>query len=150
MSTTDSTNNLNFDTQEEPGHESNSEEEMTTPPSYGVCDSVEQFVKKFPDFEGEYYFGPVFRQNQETRYGGWRWHKWGPYIGEHDISGIEYIYEADGENGNPLIDVQFCFTDNHTHSFGIQYYKYKIDKGNYQMLHAMPNAEQSLYMMMLM
>jgi hypothetical protein len=63
------------------------------PPPYGICDYEEQFYKKYPKFSGY----------------DWRWHKWGDYIGDYDLSGIEYLYEANGKNGRPLIDIQYFF-----------------------------------------
>ena len=32
--------------------------------------------------------------HQEPGEGGWRWHKWGPYIGKHDIQ-CEYLADED-------------------------------------------------------
>lgn len=83
-------------------------EAIEKPPSYGVCDSVEQFASKYPHFEGIVNFTPVYREKQRA-YGSWRWHKWGPYIGIHDIYDIEYLYEADGKEGRPLINEQWLF-----------------------------------------
>src|SRR5439155_5400474 len=77
-------------------------------PIYGVCDSVEQFVEKFPEFNGIIYLVPVYRSDQPKR-DGWRWHKWGPYVGNYNIDHMEYLYEAKGKYGNPKIDVQWLF-----------------------------------------
>ncbi len=54
---------------------------------YGVCDSIEQwketdvacFVTADPDHEYCVSFTHVSKVPGEE--GGWRWHKWGPYIG---------------------------------------------------------------------
>jgi hypothetical protein len=37
---------------------------------------------------------PIFREDQPD-YGGWRWHKLGPYIGVHNIK-CEYLYDEKG------------------------------------------------------
>lgn len=33
------------------------------------------------------------KADQPARF-GWRWHKWGPYLGVHDIEGYEYLYDT--------------------------------------------------------
>ncbi len=33
-------------------------------------------------------------QEEQPDCGGWRWHKWGPYIGKHNVS-CEYLYDED-------------------------------------------------------
>jgi hypothetical protein len=76
---------------------------------FGVCDSPEQFAKKYPEFQGPLYLTPVYR-NKQPRYEGWRWHKWGPYVGVFNISKMEYLHEANGLNGNPQIDIQWLFS----------------------------------------
>jgi hypothetical protein len=53
-------------------------------------------------------------------YDGWRWHKWGTYIGDYNISGMEYLAEADGEQDNPKIDEQWLFNlDTDSPVFGL-------------------------------
>ena len=55
----------------------------------GVCDSPEQLLFKLPKSVTE---GPVpyvismvrLAKNLEPSSGGWRWHKWGEYIGEQN------------------------------------------------------------------
>jgi hypothetical protein len=74
-------------------------------PNYGVCDNEEQFYRKYPKFMGYVTFSQINRTNCHD----WRWHKWGDYIGDYDLSGMEYLYEADGRNGRPLIDIQYYF-----------------------------------------
>ena len=91
------------------------------PLSYGVCDSYEQLknykIKDYyaeeledanlaehinPDktlFEvlsaSERKYALFFTKiHQEPGEGGWRWHKWGPYIGKHDIQ-CEYLADED-------------------------------------------------------
>jgi len=72
-------------------------------PAYGVCDSVEQFLEKFGDIleksPHKYAVGftHVLKADQPPN-GGWRWHKWGPYIGTHEPQ-HEYLYYEDGIEG---------------------------------------------------
>ncbi len=65
---------------------------------YGVCDSPDQFMetvgaKLEADKERKYCVSLVrlLKSEQETP-GGWRWHKWGPYIGKQDPQ-CEYLYD---------------------------------------------------------
>jgi hypothetical protein len=62
---------------------------------HGVCDSYEQVVAHHPEVtDPERRFvitlTPVWKSEQEP-YGGWRWHKWGEYIGTHTPQ-HEYLY----------------------------------------------------------
>jgi len=63
--------------------------------SYGVVDSVEQLFSYY-DFDGDSRnfcigFQRVDRDiSNKGRGGGWRWHKWGPYIG-HQKPTTEYL-----------------------------------------------------------
>lgn len=74
--------------------------------SDGVCDTIEQFIAKIV---------PVLEADERTfcaslthiekdpsnayKGGGWRWHKWGPYIGDHEHH-EEYLDDEEGfENG---------------------------------------------------
>lgn len=75
-----------FDLYKTTGHESN-----------GVCDSPEQFMEKIgkildtlPD---EYVVGfdKISKKDQPPE-GGWRWHKWGEYIGDQNPQ-YEYLYD---------------------------------------------------------
>ena len=74
---------------------------------YGVCDSVENFLEVFDDelknSPNQYFvcFSKVNKVDQ-PEYGGWRWHKWGPYIGSHTIT-TEYLFDE------PLIDSVFLY-----------------------------------------
>lgn len=74
---------------------------------YGVCDSLEQIKAKCPELDDDPNRKFVItltevRKDSQPEYGGWRWHKWGEYIGDHEI---EHEYLAD-ERG---IDRVFCF-----------------------------------------
>ena len=79
---------------------------------YGVADSVEQikeyFKEEIEDTENKYFItvDPVY-QDKENRGkgGGWRWHKWGTYIGKLN-SQYEYLDDEDfGEDFEYVI----CF-----------------------------------------
>lgn len=68
--------------------------------SYGVCDSYEQVLAHYPELEGDptRLFVVVMvevRREDQAEEGGWRWHKWGEYIGTHDIQ-EEYLYNEVG------------------------------------------------------
>jgi hypothetical protein len=70
---------------------------------YGVCDHPEQAVRVLGlEYRPEKFFVTfvkLTRANQPPS-GGWRWHKWGPYIGKqepqceylHDEPDIEEVY----------------------------------------------------------
>lgn len=73
-------------------------------PDYGVCDTPEQLIEKYPALQSDpnhYFvsFVEITRDNQPSQ-GGWRWHKWGEYIGDqepereyiHDEPNIERVY----------------------------------------------------------
>lgn len=72
---------------------------------YGVCDNVEQILAACPEIETSESRAFVItlttiRRADEPREGGWRWHKWGEYIGtfkpahEHiaDETGIDEVF----------------------------------------------------------
>lgn len=91
--------------------------------AYGVCDSPQQFIAKYTAqlSEDQRTFFVTFThiakepENKEVG-GGWRWHKWGPYIGEgtpeqeylDDEDGfadgvyVYHIYQIDGPEVDPL------------------------------------------------
>ena len=64
---------------------------------YGVCDNLEQVLEKYKDKVEDpaknyiITLTPVLREEQSPDY-GWRFHKWGEYIGTHNIK-YEYLYE---------------------------------------------------------
>lgn len=82
------------------------EKEVGAPPSYGVCDYPQQVAEKFPYLID----GPERLVMQVTELvgseqpaqGGWRWHKWGEYIGDQDPQ-CEYLYDE------PEIEKVFVF-----------------------------------------
>jgi len=66
---------------------------------YGICDNYEQVLERYPfiNFSDKKYvlvLSPIFKKHQPEN-GGWRWHKWGEYIGTHDIK-HEYLYDEEG------------------------------------------------------
>ena len=73
---------------------------------YGVCDSLEQLKAKCSELSDPSRRFVVIltevRKDEQPSDGGWRWHKWGVYIGDHKI---EHEYLAD-EVG---IERVFCF-----------------------------------------
>lgn len=87
---------------------------------YGVCDSLEQFLATdlgalIQASERRFVVSLVkLRRDEQPPDGGWRWHKWGPYIGLqepqceylHDEPMIEevwtyHVYEVISESEEP-------------------------------------------------
>lgn len=65
--------------------------------AFGVCDSPEQLVGKLPASVAEgpnkYVVSMVeVRRSDEPPEGGWRWHKWGGYIGDKTPT-TEYLHD---------------------------------------------------------
>jgi hypothetical protein len=73
---------------------------------YGVCDSLEQLKQRVPELHDPSRKFVVtlteVRKCDQPESGGWRWHKWGEYIGDHEIQ-REYLYHE------PVIERVFCF-----------------------------------------
>ena len=75
--------------------------------SYMVCDDIEQaleywkFAVEHPTNEFLISMMPVRKKDQPER-DGWRWHKWGPYIGTQNPK-HEYLYDESDE-----INLVFC------------------------------------------
>lgn len=64
--------------------------------SYGVCDHWTQLpLRRLEDDPRKLlvYLTPIVKALQPASH-GWRWHKWGPYIGVHDIEGYEYLADT--------------------------------------------------------
>lgn len=67
-------------------------------PSFGVCDSPVQFLEKCGDSlrndaANEYVISFVLiKQEDQPPDGGWRWHKWGEYIGDKSPQ-FEYLFD---------------------------------------------------------
>lgn len=76
--------------------------------SYGVCDSPEQFFglyRTILEGSGDQFcvsFTELCKADESPE-GGWRWHKWGPYIGTQDPQ-MEYLYDE------PVIERVFVYS----------------------------------------
>lgn len=76
--------------------------------TYGVCDDLANFMEMVGDqLEVDQrsfvvFMTPVLKAAQGPE-GGWRWHKWGPYIGKHKPE-AEYLYDE------PFIEGVFCYS----------------------------------------
>ena len=79
---------------------------------FGVCDNASQVLdyydslyEQHTDYMEDKKFvillTPIIRE-QQPECGGWRWHKWGQYIGKFE-SKCEYLYDEKG------IDYVYCF-----------------------------------------
>lgn len=76
--------------------------------AYGVCDSPEQFMEKIGKHLEESpnkYVVSFVRLRKEDQYpeGGWRWRKWGPYIGTQDHQ-AEYLFDE------PVIEEVYVYS----------------------------------------
>lgn len=82
-------------------------------PCFGTCDSPEQLAVRFPKYQGRVHFSKYVREHvkRSKLHSGIRASKWGDYCGEHkdDIDRIEYLNEANGKEGRPLINVIYTF-----------------------------------------
>lgn len=60
----------------------------------GVADDTNQIVEYMEKtgFSNCVVFITPIYKDQQTPTGGWRWHKWGQYIGKHKITS-EYLYD---------------------------------------------------------
>jgi len=76
--------------------------------SFGVCDTPEQLMERLPKVvtEGPRKFvisvTPILKEDQ-PEHNGWRWHKWGTYIGDKNPT---HEYLAD----EPDIERVYVFT----------------------------------------
>jgi len=67
---------------------------------YGVADSVEQveeiFFEKLKKSSRVFWveYNHIYKNDQPSE-GGWRWHKWGEYIGKQTPK-CEHIYDEEG------------------------------------------------------
>lgn len=73
----------------------------------GVCDNYEQILeaheKLFSDANKNYVVGlSTVRRKDQGSDGGWRWHKWGRYIGKQNPQ-HEYLYD------DTHIDEVYCY-----------------------------------------
>lgn len=87
----------------------NQKEEGSPKKSSGVCDIPEDVLANLnynkilhdPERRFTIFFTPIIRSCQE-RVGGWRWHKWGPYLGKQEPT-MEYLYDE------PNIEMVYVF-----------------------------------------
>jgi len=75
--------------------------------SYGVADNLEQILAKYKPYADDpnHYFCisvQEIRKSEEPEWGGWRWHKWGEYIGVQKPQ-CEYIRDE------PIIESVLVF-----------------------------------------
>ena len=75
--------------------------------AYGVCDNYRQVLEYHKellnDTDKNYVIGmSTVNRKDEPEDGGWRWHKWGEYIGTQDPQ-HEYIYD------DKHIDTVYCY-----------------------------------------
>ena len=82
------------------------QQKVDFPDSYGVCDYPSQVIEKFPKLISDprrflLTFQEVHKSEQPER-DGWRWHKWGTYIGSQNSS-AEYIADE------PDIELVYIF-----------------------------------------
>lgn len=95
--------------------------------SYGVADSVKQIkqIYKFLDKSNRQFVcfvTPIYREHQSVS-GGFRFHKFGPYIGRHNIT-HEYLHDETG------IDVVYVY---HFHEIVNQKPDYSTDRFYFKM-----------------
>ena len=75
--------------------------------AYGVCEDYLQVLEKYEDLLSDantnYVIGlSIVRRESQPQIGGWRWHKWGEYIGSKNPT-HEYIYD------DTHIDSVYCY-----------------------------------------
>lgn len=76
--------------------------------SYGVCDGADNLLEAMPILQDPVRQFVVTLTKVERdltnkgQGGGWRWHKWGPYIGKHEPK-MEYL------DDEPDIDHVYCY-----------------------------------------
>jgi len=76
-------------------------------PGYGICDSPDQFFKKYKEalISDPRNLCVHFKHMEKDPEVGFRWHKWGRYIGEGTPDN-EYLYKSSGfENGVFVFDI---------------------------------------------
>lgn len=74
---------------------------------YGVCDTPEQLLELLPEVvkggDRKFVISMVrLDKKDESPEGGWRWHKWGAYIGTQEPQ-CEYLYDE------PVIETVYTF-----------------------------------------
>lgn len=81
--------------------------------NHGLCDNPDQILAKWPHLETskQKHFitlTPIYKSDQSPS-GGFRFHKWGTYIGEHELQ-YEYLYDEEE------IDIIYVF---HIHTLKV-------------------------------
>jgi hypothetical protein len=75
--------------------------------TYGVCDNYKQVLKYYPELNNtnKKFVISLYEINKENQpsEGGWRWHKWGNYIGKQKPC-CEYIYDE------PIIEKVYVYS----------------------------------------
>lgn len=75
--------------------------------TFGVCDDYQQVIDQCPELQDPNRKFVVtvteVRSGDQPRDGGWRWHKWGPYIGTHEPQ-CEYLHDEEG------IEKVYCYS----------------------------------------
>ena len=73
---------------------------------YGVCDNWKQLIERYPELSesSKNYCISITAIDpaSQPEFDGWRWHKWGEYIGTQSPT-YEYIYDE------PVIDLVYCY-----------------------------------------
>lgn len=75
---------------------------------YGVCDGVDNLLEAMPVLQDQARQFVVTLTKVERDVsnkglgGGWRWHKWGPYIGKHEPT-MEHL------DDEPDIEAVYCY-----------------------------------------
>lgn len=83
--------------------------------TYGVADSIEQikeyYKEEITDPDRKFFISltPVWQDKENAgKGGGWRWHKWGEYIGNLDPQ-CEYLDDEDfGEDFKYILTFNIC------------------------------------------
>ena len=75
--------------------------------AHGVCDTYEQVLEKYKEMLNDpnknYVIGlSTVKREAQSSEGGWRWHKWGEYIGNQNPQ-HEYLYD------DTHIDIVYCY-----------------------------------------
>ena len=74
--------------------------------NYGVCDNYQQILDQCPMLKesDRQFFITIksVKKSEQSDCGGWRWHKWGQYIGTHKIT-TEYLYDE------PIVEEVFVY-----------------------------------------
>jgi hypothetical protein len=96
----------NYETEYEPIVDEGRGENWRYIKSYGVCDNYEQVLSYIPELKTKENHYVVFLTSMKKKHqpprDGWRWEKWGEYIGVQD-SQADYLYDE------PVIEEVFVY-----------------------------------------